>query len=143
MARRRARAPSVRIPRPLTQLPALFFLRVALRRDARHINRDNRFVAHHPGVVPGRYHVRLAGTNLLLRAVLEPDVQPPRDLVAGVQDLTAVGPGYGLDVLRPSPAGLEHESRGVELTEGSDLHPAVLERPGLVWGVQALLLETL
>src|SRR5215217_1861209 len=95
---------------------ALPFLSVALRRGARHVYRYNRLIAYHPSVVPRRDHVRFARTNLLLRAIFHPDVQPSRYLVAGVQHLAGIGPRYGLDVLRPPPARLEDEARGVEIT---------------------------
>ena len=88
-------------------------------------------------------HVRVTGTKLLLGAVVHPDVQPARYVVAGVQHLAAIRTRYGLDVLRPPPAGLEHEARGGEVAEANDTYLAVIEGPGLVGGVRALPLETL
>jgi hypothetical protein len=49
-----------------------------------------------------------------------------------VQDLAAIGPHDGLDVLRPTPPGLEGESPRDDLIDVDYVVLAVVEGPGLV-----------
>src|SRR5215207_8830939 len=75
-----------------------FSCSVLLSRHPGYVNRNHQLVAYNPSVVPRRDNVGFTGAELLLRAVVEPDVQSARYVVAGVQHLAAVSSCYGLNV---------------------------------------------
>ena len=64
-----------------------------------HVNRNYRLLAYHPTVVPRRDYVCVTRAKLFLCAIVHLDMQPTRDLVAGVQHLATLSARYGLDVL--------------------------------------------
>jgi hypothetical protein len=88
--------------------------------------------SHDPSVVPRADHVDVARSYLLLGAVVVDEVHPTRNHVARVQNLAGVGPHDGLDVLRPTPLGLEGEPPRSDLVEAYYVDLAVVEGPGLV-----------
>jgi hypothetical protein len=59
-----------------------------------------------------------------------------------VAHLAAIGLRKGLDVLGPLPPWLQKDSRNFKVSDGSDLHLALSEISGLIWMVQALLLNS-
>ena len=97
-------------------------------------------VTHDPGVVARFDQHDVPGADRQLGAVVVPHRHLPREAHAGVPGLAALGPGDGLDVLRPAPAGLEDAAAEGEVAQGDDVHVAVsLEGTGLVRGVDVAL----
>src|ERR1700740_1286215 len=72
----------------------------------REVDAHPRLVADHPTVVSRGGGVSGCGGECDLGAVVLTDPDPPRDRVAVVLHLAAVGAGDGLDALRPPPARL-------------------------------------
>ncbi len=74
------------------------------------LDTDERFVADDPRFVTGRDQIGLARADLEFGAVVVSNVNVPRDGVAQMLDLAAVGPHHRLDALRPLPPRLEGEA---------------------------------
>ena len=75
-------------------------------------------------------HAALDANHLAL-AVIGHDLQPSRNGVTKVMQLTALGPGDRCHVLRPAPAGLVDAASDGRLVEVDDLNSAVWERPNV------------
>src|SRR5215217_5814065 len=71
------------------------------------------------------------------------EVHPTRYHVPRVQHLAGIGPHDGLDVLRPTPPGLQGKSPRGDLVDVHYVDLAVVEGPGLVGGLDALGLQGL
>jgi hypothetical protein len=96
--------------------------RLCVRVRAHHLDADEGLIALHPGVVPRRDGVRLAGADRLLGAVLHVDLDAPRHRIAHVRYLAEVGLDYRLDAFRPAPAGLKIESPDREVFVLTNFH---------------------
>src|SRR5215212_5982599 len=118
-----------------------FFFGELFYRLNRDINRDERFVAYHPAVVPRLDHVCIARTKICLCAIVHNELQLPRNYIPSVTHLAAIGLRNGPYMLGPLPSWLKNLSRDLKVLDGSDLHLAVFESPGLIRSVQALSLS--
>src|SRR5215212_9448218 len=116
-----------------------FFGELFYRLD-RDINRDERFVPYHPAVVPRLDHVRIARTKICLCAIVHNELQMTRNYIPRVAHLAATGLRNGPYMLGPLPSWLKNLSGDFKVLDGSGLHLAVFELPGLIRGVQALFL---
>src|SRR5829696_1501273 len=118
-----------------------FFFGELFYRLGRDINRDERFVAYHPAVVPRLDHVRIARTKICLCAIVHNELQMTRNYIPRVAHLAAIGLRNGPYTLGPLPSWLKNLSRDLKVLDGSDLHLALFEFPGLIRSVQALSLS--
>src|SRR4051812_7991402 len=67
-----------------------FFFGKLFYRLGRNINRDERFVAYHPAVVPRLDHVRIARTKICLCTIVHNQLQLTRNYVPRVAHLAAI-----------------------------------------------------
>src|SRR5215204_2883255 len=118
-----------------------FFFGELFYRLGRDINRDERFVAYHPAVVPRLDHVCIARTKICLCAIVHNELQLTRNYIPSVAHLAAIGLRNGPYMLGPLPSWLKNLSRDLKVLDGSDLHLALFEFPGLIRSVQALSLS--
>ena len=118
-----------------------FLLGELFYRLNRDINSDERFIAYHPAVVPRLDHVRIARTKICLRAIVHNELQLTRNYIPRVAHLAATGLRNGPYMLGPLPSWLKNLSRDLKVLDGSDLHLALFELPGLIRSVQALFLS--
>ena len=91
-----------RAPRTAVHAPA----HSGVVRGAPPVDDDDRLVADHPGVVPGRQRRHLPGRRVELLAVGRADAQRAGHVVLEVRRLAQLGAGERLDVDRPAPARL-------------------------------------
>src|SRR5690606_11422097 len=75
-----------------------------------------------------------------LRAVVHADREPPGHVVLEVRRLAAFGLGERLHVVRPAPAGLEHEPADLAAADLDDLGPAARKFAQLVRMLESLVL---
>src|SRR5690606_21215459 len=98
-------------------------------------------VADHPAVVARAQAGDVTGAGLHLGAVVHQDAEAAAHVVLEVRCLAALGPGDGLDVVGPPPAGLEHQAAHLGAADGDDLGVAVGGFPALVGLLEGLLLD--
>src|SRR5262249_12615781 len=110
-----------------------------LRGRAVELEADERLAARDPGVVTGLDHVRVAGADVDLGAVVVHDVHRARHDGAAVVRLAAVGPGDRLDALRPLPARLRGQARRLDAAEIDDREVRLVGCANLVRLVERLL----
>src|SRR5215212_5961445 len=108
----------------------------------RNVNTNKRLVPYYPSIVPWLDHICVAGTKILLRAIVHNDLHLTRNYVPGVAHLAAIGLRKGPDVLGPLPTWLQADTRNFKVSDGGDLHLALSEVSGLIRMVQALLLDS-
>src|SRR5438552_2305990 len=108
--------------------------------DALPVDHHARLVADDPRVVPRRTHHEIARPELELFAVVHANRHPAADEIPHVRRLAAIGPGNGLDVLRPLPARLESRAAYGRAPQAHKIGTAlvVLEWPGFFRRIDAL-----
>src|SRR4051812_46942760 len=85
--------------------------------------------------------LRITRLDGRLIAIFEPNRKAPRDCIADMVHLAALGLYHGLDAIGPTPARLQcraAQSRGANV---DDLHTGLLRRSSLVCLVMALNLD--
>src|SRR5215217_6393337 len=117
-----------------------FFFGELFYRLDRDINRDVRFVAYHPAVVPRLDHVCIARTKIYLCAIVHNDLKLTRNYVPSVAHLAAIGLRNGPHMLGPLPSWLKNLSGDFKVLDGSGLHLAVFGFPCFNRGVHSLFL---
>src|SRR4051812_37114696 len=115
-------------------------VRLAVIARAVPVDHDDRVVADDPGVVTARKRGDVAGAGEDLGAVVHQDRKPATHVVLEVGCLATRGPGDRLDVVRPAPAGLEHEAADLAAADSEDLRVPVREIARLVGRLEALVL---
>ena len=108
---------------------------------ARELDRVPRLITDHPGVVPGRDLIGVAGRDGELRAVVHSHRERARDRVTEVAVQAGARAADRRDVLRPAPTRPEQEAADRDLVEGDDVHPSGREVPDLVGRRKALPLQ--
>jgi hypothetical protein len=93
---------------------------------------DHRLVTDDVGVVTRRDVVGVVRTKLQLCTVLADDAEAPRDHHSHVSGSAPLAPDLRAHMLRPSPAGLGHESADREVAELNDPLRGAREGDGLV-----------
>src|SRR6476661_2239747 len=103
---------------------------------------DGDVVADDPRVVARLDHVRVAGPDVQLGAVVVHHVHRTLDQRALVVQLARVRLDEGLDAFGPLPAGLERDPGGLQSAEIHHADLGLVGRAGLIGRVEALLRDT-
>src|SRR5204863_8045894 len=114
--------------------------RLCVALEASEVEQHAGFVADDPRVVSGWHVECVAGPELALGAVVHPQCHAALQDVADVLDLTGVGPGDRLDVLRPAPARLEGSAADGVAVEIHELYTSLVvgEFAHFVWAFELL-----
>jgi hypothetical protein len=96
------------------------------------VDQYNRIATDDPGVVALGQRGDCAGSSLDLGAVLHGDVQDAAGVLLEVGCFTQLGAGDRLDVIGPTPTGLEDEAADLASTDGDEIDLAPFEGPGFI-----------
>src|SRR5690349_20150939 len=107
------------------------------------VDDDRGLVADDPRIVAAGQRGDVARPGDELGAVVHADGQPATDVVLEVRRLAARRDGDRLDVVRPTPPGLEHEPSDLAAADPEDLRVAVGEVARLLGRTEALVLGLL
>ena len=105
---------------------------VLLSRTRLELEPHEALVANHPRIVTGFNHVRIAGPELNVRAILVLDAQTPCVNNAHVSCLAAFGSSNGFHALRPTPPRLEGEASRGRSGHPDDLYARLIRSARLV-----------
>ena len=96
------------------------------------VDQYNRIGTDDPGVVALGQRGDLARSSLDLGAVLHGDVEDAAGVVLEVGCFTQLGASDRLDVIGPTPTGLEGEAADFASTDGDEIDLVPFEGPGFI-----------
>jgi hypothetical protein len=102
------------------------------------LRHDHRIVAHHPGIVSSGSEDGVAGTRLVLGAVLELRRQSAENDEGDMRLLAPFGPDKRFDRLGPAPSRLELEPADHGVPNVGDIDLALVEYACFIWRLEVL-----